>query len=173
MSCNELLYRYLLSFGSNLGNRHENCQYGLDLLSHHLQNIKCSQWITTAPLTSSKYDTTDHQDYLNFVLDASSDLTPRELYAQIVLIEDRIGHSRAKKWLPRQIDIDILFFAKNDHKEFAFCSPLTFSCKESGLKVPHQGFWQRDFLQQLLQQDLAIPLEILKSSHRISINELL
>ncbi|NRA46767.1 MAG: 2-amino-4-hydroxy-6-hydroxymethyldihydropteridine diphosphokinase [Oligoflexales bacterium] len=164
-------YRYLLSFGSNLGNRHENCEHGLKLLSQHLKNIKCSRWISTPPLRSVEYDTTDHGDYLNFVLEASSSMSPPELYRLIVKIEDQIGHSRADKWLPRQLDIDILFYAEDDHHEFATCSPLSYSCKNSDLVVPHTGFWQRDFLQKLVHQDLAIPLEALQKRHQSGSHE--
>ena len=164
-------YRYLLSFGSNLGDRTQNCEHGINLLSQHVQNIKSSQWITTPPLTSTEYDTTDHQDYLNFVIECSSHLKPPELYGLIAKIEDHIGHSRADKWLPRQLDIDILFYAKNDHHDFAHCSPLSYTDKINKLVVPHVGFWQRAFLQELVANDLAIPLATLKARHEGPSNE--
>ncbi|MFK7826984.1 MAG: 2-amino-4-hydroxy-6-hydroxymethyldihydropteridine diphosphokinase [Oligoflexales bacterium] len=165
-------HRYLLSFGSNLGNRQENCQFGLELLSQHVRNIRCSRWISTEPLTSPEYDTTDHQDYLNFVLEVSSCLSPAQLYRMIVSIEDKIGHSRADKWLPRQLDIDILFWANNDHRDFVSCSPLSYSNIDDDLLIPHQGFWSRDFLLNLIEKDLCIPLHALRAGHRRPVHEL-
>ena len=164
-------HRYLLSFGSNLGNRQQNCEQGLQLLSQYVQDQRCSRWISTAPLTSSEYDTTDHQYYLNFVVVGSSSLNPPDLYDVIAAIEDRVGHSRVEKWLPRNLDIDILFYAKDDHQDFIACSPLKYYSKYNSLEVPHQGFWQRGFLQELVEQDLGIPLPKLKARHQRPIHE--
>ena len=117
----------------------------------------------TKSLTSDQYDTHDHEDYLNFVLECSSRLTPSNLYIAIKEIEDNIGHSRQNKWLPRKLDIDILFFALNDHKDFKQCTPRQHFDEKLNLLVPHEGFWNRDFLMSLTIKELDIPASILKN----------
>ena len=156
-------FRYLLSFGSNLGDKQSHCKQGLREISRYVDIYHSSEWIITPCLKSDIYDTSSHEDYLNFVVEAASNLAPKELYLKIQAIEDHIGHSRASKWMPRQIDIDILFFAKNDHHEFGACSPASFKDHDLQLTIPHEEFWKRDFLCELTFNDLKISQEKLKN----------
>ena len=143
-------YRYILSFGSNLGNKEKNCKEGLAYLLEFCDLIKASPCVHTKPLQSSEYKTEDHEDYVNMVCDLASDLNPSEIYKKIVTIEDRLGHDRTGKWRPRKLDIDILVWGKNQHEDFQRCESLEF--KEGNLRVPHGEWEKRDFLRELVKR---------------------
>ena len=156
MTTNTPDYRYLLSFGSNKGHRRRHCMKGLNLLQKKVTLLQQSSWIISKPLTSKHYDTSDHEDYLNFIVDISTELLPLKLYHLITVIENNVGHSRKRKWLPRELDIDILFWAKNNHVSLNACQFLTFN--QSTLCIPHRLFWERDFLVKLAQDELQLRL---------------
>ena len=64
-----------------------------------------------------------------WLVKSSAIKSPFELYLRIVEIEDTIGHNRSGKWLPRELDIDIIFWAKNKEDNFNNCSPLSLQKK--------------------------------------------
>jgi 2-amino-4-hydroxy-6-hydroxymethyldihydropteridine diphosphokinase len=139
-------YRYLLAFGSNLGDREAHCRRGLDVLATVLTIRHSSPWVYTPALISPLYDCSDHGEYLNFVIDSATALGPEQLYQEIVAIEDRIGHDRQSKWRPRQLDIDILAWSDNDAALFVSCSPRRWYGELSQLQIPHPELQQRTFL---------------------------
>lgn len=105
----------------------------------------------TTPLHSDQYDTSDHNNYYNFVADIATNLRPDHLISLIQQIEDNLGHNRLSKWAPRHIDIDILFWAKNERKDFASCSALFYSGPQN-LLIPHYDVWNRPFQFALLNE---------------------
>lgn len=147
-------YRYILAFGSNLGDRRKNCLLGLTTLLKSCTLINRSSLIKTKPLISDKYDAIEQDNFINMVCDIESKNLPSELYSDIVEIEDQIGHKRTKKWLPRKLDIDILLWAKNSHKTFSKCKPLSFN--HNSLRVPHSDLLSREFLIRLIESQLDI-----------------
>ncbi|MDD9950969.1 MAG: 2-amino-4-hydroxy-6-hydroxymethyldihydropteridine diphosphokinase [Zetaproteobacteria bacterium] len=144
-------FRYLLAFGSNLGAKTNHCLKAWSMLQAYGHISASSAWITTPPMRKPGCDTSDHEDYLNFVIDFASDLTPATLYQKIVQIEDHIGHDRTRSWAPRKIDIDILQWALNDAADFHHCQRQHFYCKTSKLRIPHPAFAQREFWHQLIR----------------------
>src|SRR3989338_4887692 len=103
------IYRYILAFGSNLGNRELNCKRGEEHLSQFGHLLRSSEHLYTEPLQSEVFEVEANQDpFLNYIVEWESSLAPKELYEQIVVIEDRIGHDRTRKWAPRHLDIDLL-----------------------------------------------------------------
>lgn len=168
------LYRYLLSFGSNLGTRDQNCKRAALLLEKRVQILRISSFMETAPILSDIYNTKDHDAYLNAVLEIKTSLTPKSLYKKVLVpIEDKIGHNRLRKWAPRKLDIDILFWAEDDKKDFEACSPCFYKQvsewnKElSLLSVPHKELIHREFFFDLMQE-IGINKSLLKQRHRIS-----
>lgn len=159
-------YRYLLAFGSNLGAVEKNCHDGLQALSQFVKINKCSKWIETEPLPSTIYDIGDHGSYLNFVVDIATSREPKKLYNCIVEIEDAIGHCRERRWAPRRMDIDILFWADNVHSDFSLCTPKLFKEQDDDLEVPHREVWARDFLIDLIVKDFTIAYSRLRSHCR-------
>ena len=149
-------YRYLLSLGSNLGNRHAHLVTGIHLLACEVQIKGVTRIIETTPLTHPEYDVSEHPPYLNCVLDCATDRTPTELYEDVIRpIEDVIGHDREERWQPRELDVDVLFWAHNEHALFHRCRPLIHQ-GERGVIVPHVGVWSRPFLMDLIEHDLKV-----------------
>ena len=96
---------YLL-LGSNMGNRK-------NFLSKALEQIEAAAGQVIA--RSSHYKTepwgnTDQQDFLNQALCLQTELSAQELLQVILSIEKYLGRIRTRKWEPRTIDIDILFY---------------------------------------------------------------
>lgn len=155
-------YRYLLALGSNLGDRVENLKTALFLLEPFLRVLRQSPWQWTKPLRHATYKTDDHEDYVNFVCEAVCLLDPTELYQRVIVkIEDELGHCRAEKWRPRQLDIDILFAAKNDGDAFFLCSAVQLN-QGNALIVPHKDYFDRLFWRQMVEEDLKIPFSALE-----------
>lgn len=153
-------YFYLLAFGSNLGERHAHLERGVVSLASHGKFVRQTAWSETPPLPSNEFDTSDHQSYVNFVAEYSTELSPLELYALITKVEDVVGHNRERKWAPRELDIDILF-ASVSRAAFANGAPLRLQRVE-GLVVPHPGFWRRSFLTEMVIDELKIELPVLE-----------
>lgn len=166
-------YRYLLAFGSNKGDNEQNLRKGLDaLLLHSTKLVRTSEWRVTAPLPSEKYETAGQDFYLNFVAEVNSSLPPMSFLRVIHQIEDSIGHPRDRKWAPRELDIDILFCGIGlENDGFAKCAAYkieekSFAPGMEAFSIPHKGFWERDFLLEMVLKDLGISAEVLKKHSR-------
>ena len=70
--------------------------------------------------------------FLNQMIAIETDLSPRELLAELQRIEAAAGRVRAARWGPRTLDLDIVLF---EHQ----------SVQETGLTVPHPELSNRDF----------------------------
>jgi 2-amino-4-hydroxy-6-hydroxymethyldihydropteridine diphosphokinase len=151
-----VVYRYLLAFGSNLGDREQNLKTGLALLKKYLTVTAETPCYETEPLRSPLYRTEDQGCYLNFVCEARSLYPPCALYMRIAGIEDTIGHPRSQRWLSRQIDIDILFCALGNDVHFKNCDPFRVFLPPHFF-VPHQDYLNRSFLRKMVEKDLGIP----------------
>jgi len=137
-------YRYILAFGSNLGNRELNCKRGEAHLSQFGQVLRSTRPIYTEPLKSDLFGVEENQDlFLNYIIEFQCSLDPKSLYQEIVRIEDEVGHNRLRKWAPRHLDIDILF---------ASLGSCILSLEEKdGLHIPHREIQKRPFLLELLR----------------------
>jgi 2-amino-4-hydroxy-6-hydroxymethyldihydropteridine diphosphokinase len=71
--------------------------------------------------------------FLNLVVEAQTDLFPRQLLGRIARIEQQLGRRRMLANGPRTIDIDILFYGS-----FVIDTPE--------LKIPHPRFAERRFV---------------------------
>lgn len=150
-------YRYILAFGSNLGDRPSHFRKALFFLAPHISIIQETPWAETAPLPHPVYDVSSHEIYLNFACEAVGELDPLNLYKKIIVpIEDKIGHSRERKWLPRALDIDILFAAQNTAPRFQDCTPIRLKTKT--LSIPHQDYLDRSFWRDMVEKELGLPM---------------
>ena len=76
----------------------------------------------------------DQPDYVNAVVALDTLLSPEDLFARMVKIEDLAGRVRdAEKWGPRVLDLDLLLYGKN-------------KIDTAELTVPHPGLHERDFV---------------------------
>lgn len=116
-----------LSLGSNLGNRQENLDRALKLLSERMRMGKVSSIYDTEPIGPIT-----QPRFLNLAAEAFTNLKPEGLLMMVKGIEQKMGrHSRSGE--PRIIDIDIIFYGDQviDKKD---------------LKVPHQEMSRRSFV---------------------------
>jgi 2-amino-4-hydroxy-6-hydroxymethyldihydropteridine diphosphokinase len=93
-----------LSLGSNLGNREENLDMALKLLSQRMRLGKVSSIYDTEPVGN-----TNQPRFLNLACEVFTHLTPEGLLALAKGIEGKMGR-RGKSGGPRTIDIDILLY---------------------------------------------------------------
>jgi len=98
-----------IGLGSNLGEREAQIRRALEELGKLPR--------TSLTRVSSLYDTAPVGDieqprFLNAVACVATDLSAGELLWNLLLVEQRLGRVRAKakKWGPRTIDLDLLFF---------------------------------------------------------------
>ena len=120
--------RVLLALGANIGDRLANLRAAVDGLADILQVEAVSPVYETAPM----YDT-DQGAYLNMAATGRTDLEPRPLLDALKALERRIGRVRSRRYGPRSIDLDIVFYADR-------------TLSEPGLEIPHPRVAERAFV---------------------------
>ncbi|WP_196895042.1 2-amino-4-hydroxy-6-hydroxymethyldihydropteridine diphosphokinase [Aureivirga marina] len=119
-----------LSLGSNKGNKQENLQQAIYLIS---------QKIGTIAAISSIYQTAswgfDSEDFYNICIKVNTTLNPEELLEKTQMVEKYLGrvHQISDTYEDRTIDIDVLFF----DDEVIFSKDLI---------VPHPKMLDRKFV---------------------------
>lgn len=96
-----------LSLGSNLGDRFANLRRAVDELQRLVTVTAISPVFATEPWGDS-----DQPHFLNICVAVVGDLSPHEMLHRIKEIEQRMGREETRRWGPRLIDIDILFYDK-------------------------------------------------------------
>ena len=109
-----------LSLGSNMGNRQENLDWALDLLSQRVRLGKVSSIYETEPIGNI-----NQPRFLNIVCEAYTRLDPTQLLALAKVIETKMGRT-GKSNDSRPIDVDILFYGDQvvDTPELVIPHPL-------------------------------------------------
>lgn len=117
-----------LLLGSNMGERTDFLSKACGLLMERVGVLeKKSAYYETAA-----WGKTDQPDFVNQVLKLQTTLSPNELLVTILQIEQDLGRERMEKWGARTIDIDILFYNKEE---------INFPY----LKIPHISLHERAF----------------------------
>jgi 2-amino-4-hydroxy-6-hydroxymethyldihydropteridine diphosphokinase len=94
----------VLALGSNLGDRMDNLQRGVDMLDGDgLSAAAISGVFETTPVGGP-----DQADYLNAVLLACSSLPAQAILARCAAAESAAGRVRTVRWGPRTLDVDII-----------------------------------------------------------------
>jgi len=93
-----------LGIGTNMGNREDNLERALGLLSQRMRMGKVSSIYDTEPL-----DNVNQPRFLNMVCQVFTRLAPEGLLALAKGIESKMGRL-GKSGEPRPIDIDILLY---------------------------------------------------------------
>ena len=117
-----------LGLGSNLGDRQENLDRALELLSQRLGELQLSSVYDTEPIGNI-----NQPHFLNMVCQAYTGLAPMALLTLVKGIELKLGRAPSKPNAPRPIDIDILF-----HGDQVVETP--------GLVIPHPKLTERAFV---------------------------
>ncbi len=94
-----------LGLGSNMGNRQDNLEKALDLLSQRLRLGQVSPIYDTEPVGN-----TNQPRFLNLVCQVYTRLAPTGLLNLAKGIESKLGRAPSTSDAPRPIDIDILFY---------------------------------------------------------------
>ncbi|MCX7698405.1 MAG: 2-amino-4-hydroxy-6-hydroxymethyldihydropteridine diphosphokinase [Candidatus Goldbacteria bacterium] len=117
------------SIGSNIGDKKNNLRNAIKLLKkNNINIIKISSVYKTEPVGVK------NQPYFyNICIKAKTRLDPENLLKLIKIIEKKIGRKKVKKWGPRIIDIDILFFNN-------------IILNKRKLKIPHPEIIKRNFV---------------------------
>lgn len=128
--------RYILSVGTNLGDRKGNIERAVDALNNipYTDVVSVSSIYETEPVGYARQD-----NFYNAVLVVTSQFEPHEMLGICLGIESGVGRVRGIKNGPRILDLDIIF-AENQKIETA------------NLQVPHPRCFERRFvLQPLLE----------------------
>ncbi len=97
-----------LGLGSNVGDRESNLREALERLeAERIRVLRRSSLYETEP-----QDLRDQPWFLNAVVEAATDLFPRQLLGCTQNIEREMGRQRGTPKGPRNIDIDILFYGR-------------------------------------------------------------
>lgn len=117
-----------LALGSNLGDRPANLRAAIAALAPQVRALAESRIYETPP-----WGYEDQPAFLNMVVQAETDLPPRELLAHLKHIELRLGRAPTFRYGPRRIDMDILFYDD-------------LILDEQGLALPHPRLHERAFV---------------------------
>ncbi|MFQ5899995.1 MAG: 2-amino-4-hydroxy-6-hydroxymethyldihydropteridine diphosphokinase [Thermodesulfobacteriota bacterium] len=95
-----------IGIGSNLGDRHGNCQVAIERLEQTgIKVLKQSSFYETEP-----HGPRGQPWFVNCVVKVETQLTPLGLLTILQMIENEFGRKRNEKWVARPLDLDILFY---------------------------------------------------------------
>ncbi len=119
-----------IGLGSNLGDREAQIRAALEAIADLPD--------TDLLRVSSLYDTepageVDQPNFLNAAALLDTELEPRQLLWNLLLIEKRLGRVRTQPWGPRTIDLDLLLYGDE-------------IIEEDDLRVPHPEIIRRSFV---------------------------
>jgi 2-amino-4-hydroxy-6-hydroxymethyldihydropteridine diphosphokinase len=117
-----------LSLGTNMGNKDLNLAQASKLIS-----TICPVITESSLYSTDAWGNTNQPSFLNQVLEINTSFPPEKLLEKLLSIERELGRIREKRWGPRIIDIDILFY----HDKIIDSQNLT---------IPHPGIALRRFV---------------------------
>jgi 2-amino-4-hydroxy-6-hydroxymethyldihydropteridine diphosphokinase len=117
-------------FGSNVGDKIANIEAAMSALeaSGLVRTLERSSMYRTAP-----WGDIDQDWFINACAIGRSQASPRALLRCCQDIENRMGRQRTRRWGPRNIDIDILFYGDEQ-------------IDEPDLRLPHPELLHRAFV---------------------------
>ena len=145
--------RIYLGLGSNVGDRLENLKAAVrELERRDVRIVRSSRVYETDPVGGPP-----QPDYLNAVIEVTTDLEPADLLRACLEVEVELGRERGERWGPRTIDVDILTYGARE-------------IEESNLTVPHPRMPERAFvLVPLLELDADPPLPGGRSAQKLTL----
>lgn len=121
---------FLLSIGSNIGDRIKNIKKSIEMLSKIAGTIisRISSFYETEPVGFK-----EQPWFINIAVSGYTTLSALEFFNYCKSIEQAIGRKQRPKWHEREIDIDVLFFGNQLIDSLSF-------------QVPHKGIPERRFV---------------------------
>jgi 2-amino-4-hydroxy-6-hydroxymethyldihydropteridine diphosphokinase len=122
--------RVFIGLGSNLGDREATIRAALEAIADLPQTdlIRVSSLYDTEPVGD-----VEQPNFLNAAAILDTELDPRQLLWNLMLIEKRLGRVRTQRWGPRTIDLDLLLYGDE-------------SIDDPDLRVPHPEIIRRSFV---------------------------
>ena len=109
-----------LALGTNLGDRRNNLETAIKKLEENGVRFLESSPVYRTPALLLKGSPDDwNKPFLNCIIKVDTDLSPTLLLKVCKKIEIEMGRDLSKKWAPRTIDIDIIFY-KNSKINISF-----------------------------------------------------
>ena len=130
-----------LSLGTNLGDKKDNIEHALQLLTAKVKILKISSYYETEPVGFK-----DQPWFLNIVIEGETNLLPSELLIFTQSIEHEMKRIKTIINGPRIIDVDILLY--EDEK-----------IETENLVIPHPRMKERAFV--------MVPLSEISPEHTI------
>ncbi len=121
-------HKLYIALGSNLGDRQANLQAAIQALPPRVHVLRLSPIYVTTP-----WGYRDQPDFLNMVLQAETDLSPKQIMVYLKDLEALLGRQVTFKNGPRVIDLDLLFYDD-------------LVLENNGLTIPHAGMAERAFV---------------------------
>jgi 2-amino-4-hydroxy-6-hydroxymethyldihydropteridine diphosphokinase len=118
----------IIALGSNEGDREANLGHAITAIGLQSRVTQVSSVYETEPMYVE-----DQAWFLNCVIAVETELLPRDLIESFQAVEARLGRKRSRRYGPRVIDIDILFYG-------------SFVISEEGLTIPHPRIAERLFV---------------------------
>jgi 2-amino-4-hydroxy-6-hydroxymethyldihydropteridine diphosphokinase len=116
-----------IGLGSNLGDSKEILTEAVAKLAT-LGAVKTSKLYQSPPMGPQ-----DQPDYLNAVVQLTTDLAPLDLLDQLQRFEQEAGRVRLRHWGERTLDLDLLLYGEQH-------------IQNERLTVPHVGVLEREFV---------------------------
>lgn len=136
--------RYFVGLGSNLGDRIGNLRGAVARIDAmpDVEVRRRSQIWETRPLGPGS------GPFVNAAIEVVTELAPEDMLGRLLDIEIAYGRIRRQRWGDRTLDLDLLCAFDNGHEVRR---------ADGGLKLPHPGLTERDFvLQPLLDIDAEL-----------------
>jgi 2-amino-4-hydroxy-6-hydroxymethyldihydropteridine diphosphokinase len=127
--------RVVIGLGSNVGTRSRNLSAARRRLREKgVRILRQSRVVETEP-----WGVTDQPRFLNQVVEGEWSGSPRRLLDAAKAVEREGGRVETKRWGPRVVDVDILFFGNLE-------------VDEPDLVIPHPRIMERPFVLQSLDE---------------------
>ncbi len=152
------MHTAIISVGSNIGNKQDNCQKGIDRLmaSGNATLVKASRFYRTSPV-----DYLDQEWFVNAAVKFETILEPLELLEVLKAVQQQCGRTKSGiRFGPRVLDLDIIFYDR-----LVMNTPT--------LEIPHPRMHKRRFvLKPICDIDPAIIHPVLKQEMQILLKRL-
>ncbi|QQS37069.1 MAG: 2-amino-4-hydroxy-6-hydroxymethyldihydropteridine diphosphokinase [Ignavibacteriales bacterium] len=125
-----LLKNIFLGLGSNKGDRLSYIQTAINIID---DNDDCFVEKVSSVYETKPFGDTEQEKFLNIVMKISSVLDLKSLFLFIKSTEKKAGRTQSRRWGPREIDIDLLYYG-----DLIYSDDL--------ISVPHKGITERDFV---------------------------
>ncbi len=119
-----------IGLGSNVGNRQDNLKKSIE---HLRKNSDIAIIAVSLQYDTEAFGYKEQPRFLNAVMKITTTLDPYALLNELKKTERLMGRKNGKRWGPRIIDLDILFYSNQ-----------VIECKE--LTIPHPNLHMRWFV---------------------------